>query len=285
MTRARWRRSIGVMGTIAALGAVVLVPAQAQEPTRLPVVSGIEVRGGGPTFWDMRNDGSACETSDRGFTPVSDGAFGPDYAMSDAFDDGLMVSVNGDDIPDLDGTLAIKGDDVLVRGRKVSGVRITRAERALSSSPTLRSLISFDNRSTSKKQLTVQWDSDLGSDSSEAVRATSDGDTTYELTDRWVVSSDDATTPGDPVLGFILFGKNARQAPKTIVNDLGSGCFTVEYRFKVPAHSMRHLLFFTQMTGTNSKGIAKAMAFDSPSKGLFSGLSTKVKNAVLNWNV
>ncbi|MDH5314243.1 MAG: hypothetical protein OEW66_10485, partial [Actinomycetota bacterium] len=74
----------------------------------------------------MRNDGSACETSDRGFTPVSDGAFGPDYAMSDAFDDGLMVSVNGDDIPDLDGTLAIKGDDVLVRGRKVSGVRISR---------------------------------------------------------------------------------------------------------------------------------------------------------------
>ncbi len=271
---------------IAAVGlvGVTLVPASADEPQPLVPATYVEVVGAGPTYWDMYPDESSCEVS-NGFTPASDGAFGPDYSQSDAFDNGLEMSVNGKDVPDKDGLLDVRANEVIAGGGKIDGVKIWRTERALATSPTLRTLVRFDNTAGSAQTMRVLWDSDLGSDGFEAVRASSDGDTTYDVSDRWVVSSDDPTTPSDPVLTFALFGRKARVGTKAIVNGFGSGCFTVKFAFRVPAHSTRYLLFFTQMNGTNEKALTRATKFDKPADPLLAGLPDTVLSEIVNWSL
>jgi hypothetical protein len=130
------------------------------------------------------------------------------------------------------------------------------------------------------------WDSDLGSDGSEAVRASSNGNATYEVgKDKWVVSSDDGTTPGDPPLTFALFGAHAAERPTDVVNDFGSGCFTPEFKIKVPAGATRYLLFFTQLHDTNEHAMNAAPKLETPPRRLLAGLSRSVQANILNWSL
>ncbi|GIU98884.1 MAG: hypothetical protein KatS3mg014_0500 [Actinomycetota bacterium] len=275
--------------TLLAVLALVVNPASAWERPEKVNLAYIEVVGPGPSLWEMSNEGAACATVDEAFTPVSDGALGADFTQSDAFDDGLVVTVQvgstTKDLSDRDGFLEVGEDDVLVDGIKVGGLKLSRTERVLDTSPTLRSLISFRNPTDAPVTAQVWWDSNLGSDGGEAARATASGDTTFDVSDGWVVTSDDATTPGDPVLTFALFGAGARVTPREVVDGPGSGCMTIRYRIRVPAHATRHLLFFTQMSETNEQAIARAPKFDAPTERMLTGLSPKVRAAIVNWDL
>jgi hypothetical protein len=281
-------RTAAVVGVGVAVWLVAaLVPASANDSKPLVNAGELTLAGGGPTWWDFDNGDSACVASD-GFTPVDDGAFGPDQTQSDAFDGGLIVNVNGKDLRDRDGIYVTKGDDVIVDGINVQRVHVWRVERALSTSPTLRSLIAFRNTSRTSKDLTVQWDSNLGSDGTEAVRASSSGDTSYQpRRDRWVVSSDDATTPSDPPLTFALFGKKAAVKTDSVVSGctFGDGEFTPQFKITVPGRATRYLLFFTEMRDTNAHATNTASRFDDPSRKLLVGLSATVKSQILNWKL
>ncbi len=265
-----------------------LVPAASADDGSSPLVNAdyvVQV-GGGPTYWEATWDASSCETGDPAYTPVSDGAFGPDYAQSDAFDDGLIVTVNGKNLTDKDSILNVTNDQVIADGIHAGGVHVWRYDRTFDNSPTLRSLIAFHNGHRDAKRLTVLWDSNLGSDGGEAVRDSSNGNTSYEVAkDKWVVSSDDATTPGDPALTFALFGARADERPTDVLNDFGSGCFTPEFKIKVPPRATVYLLFFTQMHDTNEHAINAAPKLESPSKGLLVGLSRAVRANILNWSL
>lgn len=251
----------------------------------LDLDDGFTLVGPGPTYWDFEDDDSGCETS-SGFTPVSDGEFGD---QSDAFDGGLVVAVDGTAFADGDGIAQLSDDGRTVRvsGTRVDGIQVSRVETVLSTSPTLRSVIRLRNTGDEAKRVTVMWDSNLGSDSSEEVRASSSGDTSYNLNDRWAVSSDSSSDPSDPVLTFALFGEGALRQTDEIVNNFGDGCFTVEYRVRVPAHSKRFLIMFTRMNGTNARAIKTATDFDGveATHVLLDGLAARVTSRTVNWNL
>lgn len=274
------RAAVAVLATV-----MVMAMALPGSARTLDLDDGFTLVGPGPTYWDFEDDDSGCETS-GGFTPVDDGEFGD---QSDAFDGGLVVAVDGTDFFDGDGIAQLSDDGmtVRVRGTRVDGIQVSRIETVLSSSPTLRSVIRLRNTTDEAKRVTVMWDSNLGSDSSEEVRASSSGNTSYNLNDRWVVSSDSSSGPSDPVLTFALFGKGALVQTDDIVNNFGGGCFTVEYRVKVPSHSKRFLLMFTRMNGANSRAIKTATDFDNVSAGdaLLAGLPERVTSRTVNWNL
>lgn len=279
-TRAHVRPSMIALASVAAMVAV-LIPQSAIGATVL--IDDVTMTGPGPTTWDAQNGGAnSCNTTDI-YTPVNDGVFG---AQTDAFDGGLALNVEGTDFLDADESGDLVGNTLTVGSQTISGVKIWRTDRVLASSPTMRSLIKFKNPTTGPIRLTVLWDSNLGSDSSEAVRASANGDTTYALGDRWVVSSDDAVTPADPVLTFVTFGKRADVRPDTIVDTFTSGCFGVELTLKVKARSTKYLLFFTQMNGTNEAAISRAAKFNRVRTGskLLVDLPTKVLNKISNWS-
>ncbi len=278
------RRSRMSTAAVASITIVVLMLVSHAATAGAPVlIDDVLIKGPGPTRWDAENGGNSCNTSDI-YTPVSDGEFD---TQDDAFDDGLALNVEGIDFLDSDENGTRVRKMLTVGPEPIAGVRVWRTDQVLTTSPTMRSLIRFKNPTAAPIRLDVLWDSNLGSDGSELVQATANGDTTYGLNDRWVVSSDDAATPSDPVLTFVLFGKRAAVRPNTIVDTFGSGCFGVELRLRVKARSSGFLLFFTQMNGTNESGISGAAQFNRvrPGSDLLRGLAPRVLRNIRNWDL
>jgi hypothetical protein len=278
----RWIQAVAI--------AVPLVMA-AQVAWSVPAeIDQVNLFGGGFTRWDPENDDSGCE-SDTGYSSVSDGEIlSPTVERDDAYDGGLVLVVGSETFADPDdvGDVSVRNNSLAVGPATLEGLRVSRTDRALATSPTLRSLIKLRNPGPAQTW-DIIWDSNLGSDGGEEVRATSNGDTTYQLGDRWVVSSDDATEPSDPVLTHVLFGKsNPREKTVEIIEPPeGTGCFTVRFSVRVPADSTRYLLFFTEMTKTHGGAENKAGKFNDRNLNdkLLKAIKAKVRNRVLNWDL
>jgi hypothetical protein len=256
---------------------------------------------GGNATWDLEADynfrsGGPC-VAKSGFTPATEGSWDDGVTShDDAFDGGLYIVVDGRTFADNDGEGTKIGQTMKVGPTALSRLNIRRTERALQTSPTLRSLIRFQNPTNDVISVPVIWDSAVGSDDTEATRASSDGDTFLTRTDRWFVTSDDATTPSDPPVTMALYGKGPIEekvasviwAPEDDPPDPpGEGCISLKYVLKIPAKSTRHLMFFTEMNDTNENAIANAAKFNSVKAGsdLLVGLSDAVMAKILNWNL
>jgi hypothetical protein len=258
------------------------IPAEIEEVTLF---------GAGFTQWDP-DENSGCEAS-TGYTPADDGVIDDGTTEdSDAFDGGLLLVVGTETFEDANGVGNLVGQSLSVGPDSLEGLQVSRTDRALGSSPTLRTLIRLRNTGAAKTR-DIVWDSDLGSDgqAGEGVRDSSNNDTTFQLGDRWVVSSDTATDPpDDPALTHVLFGRsNPREKTVEVINEpeSGSGCFSVRFSVRVPGHSTRYLLFFTEMNRTNAGASNKAGKFNDRNlnRKLLSGLSPSVRNQILNWDL
>ena len=123
----------------------------------------------------------------------------------------------------------------------------------------------------------------------EDPRRTASGDATYALGDRWVISSDDPTTPGDPVLTFVLFGKGRvrSKTSETVNPPSTTGCMTVNFIAKVPKKSPRHPLFFIEMNRTHNASFNSAKKFNKRglNKALLRGIPENVRGQILNWRL
>jgi hypothetical protein len=271
---------------VAAAGAsaVVLLSMQTASAAIVPI-SGTTLQGSGPTTWDMGTNDTGCALT--GFTPVVDGAFG---AKDDAFDNGLVVGVNGTGFDDSDANAGMAAVDQATTSNSTAfaPVSVTRWDRALHTSPTLRTLVKFTNTGATGTTLDVGWDSDLGSDANTVVRFSSNGDTTYQAGDRWAVSADSTTAPTDPPLTFVLFGKQALVRP-TVATALGNAqtCFTIDYSLHLKAGATRYLLFFTEMHATAKSAHKSALKFDAlaPGSALLTGIKPGVLPNIANWNL
>jgi hypothetical protein len=261
----------------------------AQAAWAVPVGNFVDVvlYGGGFTQWDVDRN-SSCE-SGTAYTPVSDGEIDDSITeQNDAYDGGLILTVGAEDFDDPNEVGNLSGQSLSVGPATLEGLVVSRTDAALGSSPTLRSLIRLRNTGGPKTR-DIVWSSDLGSDGAEEVRDSSNGNTIYQLGDRWVISSDDDTTPGDPVLTHVLFGRsNPREKVVEIIDAPdGTGCFTVRFRVRVPRNGTRYLLFFTEMNRTNGGAETRAGKYNDPNLGpkLLKGIGPSVRNRILNWDL
>jgi hypothetical protein len=276
-------------GVLAAVGSFVVVLLMAGVASAIPINDVGVLVGGGPTEWDpFDRTTTGCLPDQRpGFTPVDDGSFD---GNGDAFDTGLVLSVSRIAFRDPDNNGQLSDEQLHVGPGPAGELRVERVERALQGSPTLRSLIVFHNPGDKARERRIQWDSNLGSDGDEGVRGTSDGDTSFELNDRWLVTSDAAADANldDPPLVFVLWGRFADRRTTAILEAPGDGCLTIQMRIRVPAHSTRYLLFFTEMhDDDNDDAVQSAQKFNNvgPSSPLLNGLGPGVRNHILNWNL
>jgi hypothetical protein len=266
--------------SVLALALVGTVPASAFS---LAIDSTI-LAGSGPTTWNMASSQSTC-SSGTGDTPVSDGAW---QDRSDAFDEGLMITINGTGYADQDGYADVTNNTANTWGGLYSGLTVSEQITALPSSPTERVLVKFQNGSNKNHAPDVEFDSNVGSDSGTVLVGTSSGDKNNTLADRWIVSSD-GTPTGDPVVTHVLYGKGASVKPTNLSSKISTGidCETLHYTVKVPAGKTRYLLFFAQMHGTNKSAMSGAAPFNKLSSGsqLLSGISKGVQAQIVNWNL
>lgn len=244
----------------------------------------------GVAFWDFYNAGGGCNSTD-GFTPLYDGGY---VGSDDAFDDGFVVSVGATVYKDPD-ALATREGNVVKAGApaNVEGLLVSGTARAIQTSPTLQYLVKMRNPTAAAINKTIQVDTDLGSDNTTNVLATSNGNLTHENADRWLVSGDAPAAPfSDPIVTQVLKGKKA-PAATTVTDALttASECTTVEYTVKVPANATRYLLLFAEQnddTGAGRKAAIKhAAVYDSQRTmdKVLKGVSPKIYSKIVNWNL
>jgi hypothetical protein len=229
---------------------------------------------------------------DIGFTPAN--SVFSDNGDSDTFDGGLVLAVrsrSGTTIfEDSDQTGNKVGEQITVGPEKIQGLKVTRVETALQTSPTLRSLIKLRNKRNKAVKRTLIWDSDLGADGTEVVRASSTNDLVLTNADRWMVFGDDPATLDDPQGTFVLYGKGKGVKKTKVFNPVenADGCISFRITVKVPKRSSRYLLFFTEVHDNDALAgaLADAKRFSRKRpRGVLGGVKKSVKKKVLNWDL
>ena len=296
MRRARWFHRLSI-GVAVALGTIVAATA---EPV---AVDGVALTAGGAT-WDAEAGftyglgGAPCTSSGVGYTPVRDGSVG---ALADGFDAGLFLLVDRVLFDDGDGIGELRAGarELTVGPARLGRLRVTRTDRALAGSPTLRTLVRLENPSSRAVDAEITWDSATGQDGTERTIASSDAEprrTTAD--DRWTVTngtSDNGTGLPDPVLTFSVYGRGDLDvtrrrvpfAPEDHDPDPSSGCVVFRFDVRVPAGQSRFLLFFTEMRQTAGAAVEAAPRFGrvDPASELMEGIGPRVAGRIANWDL
>jgi hypothetical protein len=246
---------------------------------------------GGDAIFDAENYGDECGPSGDGecfFTPVSDGSA---FGNSDAFDEGLVLGIEGQSFVDDDDEGDLTGQQLTVGPVMLAGLQVTRIERALAGSPTLRTLVKLKNTKRKKSvRRRIILSSDLGSDSGTTIRRSSSGDVFFNPADRWMVSSDDPTTAdlGDPPVTFVTYGKGKpRVKPLHAALLHGRDDLTASYSVRLARKRTAYLMFFTELSETNESAISGTSKFNAKklNASLKDGLSKKIQKKILNWDL
>lgn len=281
----RLRRWAGPLGAFVVLAAVPLAFGATV------VISDTNLSGGDGTNWDPVDDTYACTNPGPpdGFVPVDDGQT-TTPSRHDAFDDGFVVWVGGltgTIFHDPDGNGNRRGHSLSVGPHKTDGFVVSQTETALQTSPTLRMLYRFKNPKRHRIRRLITVETNLGSDSGTGVRGSSTGDLSWTKTDRWLVTSDNSTTPTDPPVTQVWYGKHA--AERVVHTDQSEvDCYASDFRIAVPPHATRDLMFFAEMNpDSNADALHKAAKFDRRHLNgkLLKGLGDRVQRRILNWNL
>lgn len=251
-------------------------------------------------FDDIDLTGSGTTVYNYGGPPVfnvEDAESSPEH--DDAFDGGLVTFVGERPyLTNPGGTANLVGDkQVSGQVQKLGKLKVQRTDSTYANLSTIRSLIKLQNPTKKKVKTSLTVASNLGSDEQTAVRASSNGDLNFNAADRWGVTSDDATTPGDTVVTLVNYGKGKVQkaveqtGPVSGSNetDATGGYDQVDTRFQitVPKRRSVYLMVFAEVNESNSAAISAAAKFNARGLGaeLLTGISEGVRKKIVNWQV
>lgn len=233
--------------------------------------------------WDME----AYETSnvlDGPTISIDEGDLGD---QTDGLDGAFEFAVGGETfVAEENGNLT--GPRQLIVGpKRVGGLRTTATYRALDNSATIRLLITLKNTTRKSLARTVEFGSDMGSDSSTTIATTSSGNKKFTTADRWVISADDLANPSDPVVTQVYGGPGGAGLTAATHPSDDVELFTAKMRVKVPGRSTRHLMLFINLDPVvgDAKKAVKAFNDANLSASLLSGISKATRKKVLNWDL
>ena len=225
---------------------------------------------------------------------------------TDPFDSALTLWVNDAQYVSPD-TVDVTGETLTSGPVTMSGLDVTVQYYAASTTPVLRALFTFHNPTAAEIDADVKVLSNFGSDALTGARGTSSGDASLSgFVDRWVVTSDDPTTPGDAVVGLAYWGPEAfatfplygMRITQTVFDCVSTDGIGAEAPLVVPPGETLSFLFFAQLSATNVEGVtAAATTFgtDSDTFGappgnppvdgdLLAGITRDQLLQVLNWD-
>ncbi len=163
--------------------------------TRTVINLPVNLTDGGGFRWDIQQNGSILDGS------------------SDAFDSGFVLS----GFPNVStGGLEDGGREVLISNGATTGIQVSRKIYVPTGNAYCRFLEIVRNLGETASTHTVRLDTNLGSDAATVVAGTSDGDSTFETTDQWIVTDDTLEGSGDPVVTHVIGGAGAVQSPSQV---------------------------------------------------------------------
>ncbi|GEM_PF-3380171 len=198
---------------------------------------------------------------------------------NDAFDGAFVL--NG--FPEPATGQSEDGDrEIVISDGASSGIRVTRKIYVPADRAYARFLEVVTNNSDSAAVYTVRIDTNMGSDSETVVAGTSDGDTDFETTDRWIIT-DDADGVGDPTLTHVVAGAAAPQLP-SMVSRVGD-TVRYEYALELGPHETQIVMHFGVQSHTRASALTKApqLALVNAVQNPLSGMTATERSQVVNF--
>lgn len=229
-------------GKLLVLLALVLYSSSALATTAV-------IAGGGGSSWTIRDDfattnglptGGFCQFGGTQASILDAEISG----QLDAFDFAATVWVNSTPVG---GSLSVSGQTVTFAPVAVAGLTVQMQYEVLTTSATLRNVVTFTNPTASDITVSVNYANNFGSDPDTTVQATSNGDMVFTLADRWIVTDDIHPIISDPANTTVLYGPGAPAVTTSSVSLTAFVCagpqgVLANYSITVPAGQTRALI-------------------------------------------
>ncbi|MGH7886025.1 MAG: IPTL-CTERM sorting domain-containing protein [Thermodesulfobacteriota bacterium] len=222
------------------------------------------------TLWTDFDDNGLSDGSplDTGVSCVNDTGYSLSDAESadgdsDAYDQAFIAAVAGKFLSGGNNEQLIqeqsgeKFSSGIINVDAFSGLDITYQLYFPDDIQCARLLLTLENTTDGTIMSSVQIANNFGSDSSTVVEETSSGDTVFNTSDLWVVTSDGG--PSDPVNTTILFGPGSPLVTPSLVtlnvcDDSATDGAGVSYDISVPPFSTQSLMLIGCLGGITGTG-------------------------------
>ncbi len=229
------------------------------------------------TEWNIENNTSPSGTAFGG--SCSSSGFHINDAESatgdgDMYDDAFGIWINdiafvAPDPVDLTGNTITAGPVTL------SGLNVTQSLEFSDTIEAVRSVVTLENPTGSPISVTLDIANNFGSDSGTTIVETSSGDTTFTVTDSWVVTWDGSSEINTTAITSPGNGLTPDSVTDTVFDCAGSQGFGARYTVNVPAGGSTSLLFagaIAEIDGAGDSDPSRAVA-QVPSLFSFAGIA------------
>jgi hypothetical protein len=257
-------------------------------------LNGTPTGGGGP------DAGADCPSPQLPGLAVEEGDWNTTgSSQGDAFDGGLLFFVNNQEVV-APTNWDVQADPsnptlnrVLTSGpTSTGGLNTTVEYRALPNQQVLRSTVTLSNPGSTPMTVPFAVATNFGSDGNTTVHGTSNGDAVFNDADRWVVTSDNGSSP-DAVNTSVLAGPGQIAAAPTATSMTVFDCSGAQgvqatYHVTVPAGGTSALMFFNELSDTPVNALGTAARFNAnpgATDELLLGLSDAQRASIVNWKL
>lgn len=291
--------SAGAVGVAGLLGGVSARAAS--------TATGLNITRGAVNWNDIGNNSnfpssSDMTTSNGAFYSTSTNAFGINDAQftngtasfGDAFDNALLLAVDGNLFINPDATIDLTGDTVTsdVVTDIVPGVDAQIQYQFYTTRPVVRALYSLTNTTGAPIAVDPVVLSDYGSDTNTTTRSTSSGDTTIDNADFWYITDEDNS---DPRITTTRYGMGAAVVPLNALTPSDSApeiaVSGLRYPTTIPAGETIRIMVFMELgdpdvaeapnQATAAADFESLVALDSA--GLISDLDDATRATIINY--
>jgi hypothetical protein len=216
---------------------------------------------GGNYLWDMQSNGS-----------INDGT-------SDAYDVGMVLDGFAESTS---GFQDASGRSFLLGPSTLSGLSATRSIYVPNDDTFARFVDSFTNPTTSTIAATISYRTNLGSDGSTQVIATSSGDLNVATDDSWILTDDSSDGSGDPAVGHLFYGPGSL-TPSSI-NRSGDD-ITWSFPISVAPGEMVSLMSFAVQNFNRASAEATIRRIADLEVGTLDAFPIDAATAIQNWSL
>jgi len=225
--------------------------------------------------WDIDNNGEIGDGTD------------------DAYDGGLELDIDGTRFP---GDLPVKpqttedgGREVVLGPTPLSGLDVTRKIFVPTDDSFARFLEILENPTGSAIAVEVFLDTNLGSDDSTDMVATSSGDLIFNTLDDWIITDDDDNGGDDPTMVHAMSCPGATLNPSILFAEAlpgANGDDSIEYTYNVnvPANGRVIIMHFASQNQNQAVAAASALHLVNLQGSTLSGMSSGELADVVNYD-
>ena len=205
----------------------------------------------------------------------------------DAYDGGLQLFIDGTffQIGASPTGTEDSGREAVLGPVSLSGLDVTRKVFVPTDDSFARFLEILDNPTGSAIAVTVFLETNLGSDFSTQLIATSSGDLIFNTLDDWIITDDASNGGGDPTMVHAFSCPGATLEPSILFTS-APGDDVIQYTFNVnvPANGRVIIMHFASQNQDQTVAAASALHLANLQGSTLSGLSSDEKADVVNYD-